>query len=460
MKSNNEQIRLQFLGGAGTVTGSKTLLEYNNNKYLIDCGLFQGLKELRQLNWAPFPIEPDTIDSIILTHAHLDHCGYLPVLVKNGFKGKIHCTAPTKELATIIMMDSAKIQEEDAERANKHNYSKHRVAKPLYKVEDVGRTVKLFEEHDLNEWVILDQDVSFQFLNAGHILGSAFVDMRVNDKKFVFSGDIGRLKPMLLYPPKKIKDADYIILESTYGDRLHGETDLKTELLRVIEETYDDRGMLMIPSFAVERTQEIIYLLYQLMDEDMMPPMPIYLDSPMGVNSTNVYDKYQEWQNISHYELNRMYDDVKYIMGYEESKELVMNKSPKIIIAGSGMIEGGRILHYLNNHMDNPRNTLLFVGFQGEGTRGRAIMEGAEEIKFFGEYRKVKCKVRVLPSLSAHADQGEMLEWLKNFEKPPKTIFLNHGELHQSDSLRVKIEHELKWDVEIPHLNSTYIIEE
>lgn len=216
----------------------------------------------------------------------------------------------------------------------------------------------------------------------------------------------------------------------------------------------------MIPSFAVERTQELIYLLYQLMEDEMMPPMPIYLDSPMGVNSTNVYDKYQEWQNISHYELNKMYDHVKYIMGYEQSKAIVSDRTPKIVLAGSGMIEGGRILHYLNNHLDNPRNTLLFVGYQGEGTRGRSIMEGATEIKFFGEYRTVKCKIRVLPSLSGHGDQGEMMDWLKNFEKAPKTIFLNHGEPHQSDSFRAKIEFELKWEVEIPHLNSTYIIEE
>jgi len=459
MKKDNTDIKLQFLGGAGTVTGSKTLLEYKGMKYLVDCGLFQGLKELRQLNWAPFPIEPASIEAIVLTHAHLDHCGYLPLLVKNGFKGKIHCTSPTKDLATIILMDSAKIQEEDAERANKHHYSKHPEAKPLYKIEDVSKTIQLFEEHELLEWVILDPEVSFQFLNAGHILGSAFADIRVGDKKFLFSGDIGRMKPMLLYPPKKVTEADYVILESTYGDRNHQETDLKVELLKVIDETYEDRGILMIPSFAVERTQEIIYLLYQLMDEEMMPPMPIYLDSPMGIDSTNVYDKYQEWQNISNYELNRMYDDVKYVRTYEESKALVADKQPKIIIAGSGMIEGGRILHYLNNHLENKKNTLLFVGYQGEGTRGRAIMEGTTEIKFFGEYRKVNCKVRMLPSLSAHADQQEMISWLKNFEKAPQTIFLNHGEPHQSDSLRVKIEHELKWDVEIPHLNSTYIIE-
>jgi len=460
MKKSTNNLKISFLGGAGTVTGSKTLVESNGKRILVDCGLFQGLKELRNMNWAPFPIEPDTVDAIILTHAHLDHCGYLPVLIKNGYKGKIYCTEPTEELAQIILLDSAKIQEEDAERANTHNYSKHPKAKPLYTVQDVQHTMKHFSSQSFNETIVIDEEISFQFLNNGHILGSAFVDLNIADKKFIFSGDIGRTEPMLLYPAKKIKTADYIILESTYGDRLHPETNVKEELLKVVQETYDNRGILMIPSFAVERTQEIIYLLYQLAEEEKLPKMQIYLDSPMGVNATNVYNKYHELQNISNYEINRMYEDVRFVNTYEESKALVMDKSPKIIIAGSGMMEGGRILHYLNNHIDNDRNTLLFVGFQGEGTRGRAITEGTREIKFFGEYRKVRCQIRNLTSLSAHGDQSEMMEWLKHFEKAPKTIFLNHGELHQSDSLRVKIETELKWEVEIPHLNSSYIIEE
>ena len=460
MSSPSQSVKLKFLGGAGTVTGSKILIEFNQMRYLVDCGLFQGLKELRNMNWDPFPIDPESIDAVILTHAHLDHCGYLPVLVKNGFKGTIHCTKPTKDLTTIILMDSAKIQEEDAARANKHNYSKHPVAKPLYTTDDVYKTLRLFEEHELHEWVILDPDVSFQFLNAGHILGSAFADVRIRDKKFFFSGDIGRTKPMLLYPASKVNEADYIVLESTYGDRTHPEIDVKEELLKVIDETYEDRGILMIPSFAVERTQELIYLLYQLIEEEKMPPMPIYLDSPMGVDSTNVYGNYHDWQNISRYDLEHMYDHVRYVMSYEESKSVVMDSTPKIVLAGSGMIEGGRVLHYLNNHMDKKNNTLLFVGYQGEGPRGRTILEGATEIKFFGEYREVKCKIRELPSLSAHADQKELIEWLRNFSSKPKTIFLNHGEMHQCDNLRVHIETELDWEVEIPHINSTYIIED
>ena len=296
----------------------------------------------------------------------------------------------------------------------------------------------------------------FQLLNAGHILGSSFVDLRIHDKKIVFSGDIGRKDPMLMYPPAKIEDADYIVLESTYGDRVHEIADVKSELLHVINETYQNRGVLMIPSFAVERTQELIYLLYQLRLEDKLPKIPIYLDSPMGIHSSNVYNSYQDWQNISHYELSNMYSDVIFISNFEQSKATVADKHPKIILAGSGMMEGGRILHYMNQHIENEKNTLLFVGFQGEGTRGRAILEGSPEIKFFGEYRQVNCQIRSISSLSAHADQGEMLDWLKNFKKAPTKIFLNHGEPHQTDALRAKIEFEFDWTIEIPKLNQQY----
>lgn len=458
MQHTTTPVKLTFLGGAGTVTGSKTLLEIAGKRILIDCGLFQGLKELRLMNWADFPVNPASIDAVVLTHAHLDHCGYIPLLVKKGFKGKIHCTKPTRDLTEIILKDSAKIQEEDAERAQRHNYSKHDKPEPLYTIKDTLAALTHFVEHELNEWVILNEYVKFEFLNSGHILGGAFVNMKVNDKILLFSGDIGRTHPMLLYPPKKVKQADFIVLESTYGDREHSTENVKQELLDVILETYKAGGILMIPSFAVERTQEICYLLYQLREEDKLPKIPVYLDSPMGINATNTYVNHREWQNISHYEISRMYDDVIFVEDMEQSKAVVADKHPKIVLAGSGMIEGGRILHYLNNHLENPKNTLLFIGFQGEGTRGRAIMEGSSEIKFFGEYRKVNCRIRSIGSLSAHADRNEMIAWLKHFEQQPETIFLNHGEMHQSDALRVKIEHELGWKVVIPKLGESFLL--
>ncbi|MCE2713415.1 MAG: MBL fold metallo-hydrolase [Cryomorphaceae bacterium] len=452
------KLKISFLGGAGTVTGSKTLIEAGSKKVIVDCGLFQGLKELRKHNWEDFPVDPESIDEVILTHAHLDHCGYLPLLVKNGFKGPIHCSLPTKRLCEIILLDSAKIQEEDAERANTHGYTKHKKALPLYGVNDVYECLKLFTYHELHEWVILGNSLKFQFLNNGHILGSCFVDLRFNAKKIFFSGDIGRPLPRLLYPPKKIQETDILIMESTYGDRTHEIDDAKDELLKVIMETWNRKGILMIPSFAVERTQELLYLLYLLREEDKLPAMPVYLDSPMGVKSTHVYNEYPEWQNISHFNLNRMYDHVTFVSSAEQSRKVVQNVKPKIVIAGSGMMEGGRILHYLNNHLEEEKNTLLFVGFQGEGTRGRAILEGAKEIKFFGEYRKVRCQVKEITSLSAHADQMEMIEWMRNIEKAPTHVFLNHGEPHQTDALRQKIEYELGWTAIIPKMNESFVV--
>ena len=379
---NHDQFKLTFLGGAGTVTGSKILLEAASKKILIDCGLFQGLKELRLKNREPFPVDPASIDEVILTHAHLDHCGYLPLLVRNGFKGPIHCSKPTRNLTEIILLDSAKIQEEDAQRATSHSYTKHGKALPLYTVEDAQSCLKSFVAHELHEWVIIEPSLKFQFLNNGHILGSCFANIRFKDRKIIFSGDIGRTKPLLLYPPQKVTDANVIIMESTYGDRTHDTKNVKDELLNVILETIERKGILMIPTFAVERAQELIYLLYLLREEQKLPDIPIFLDSPMGINSTNVYREFQEWQNLSHHHLSHMYEHMTFINSVEKSRRTVFDKKPKIVLAGSGMMEGGRILHYLNNHLDNARNTLLFVGYQGEGTRGRAILEGAKEIKF------------------------------------------------------------------------------
>lgn len=449
---------IQFIGGAGTVTGSKTLISFKNTKVLVDCGLFQGLKNLRELNWKELPCKAAEIDAVILTHAHLDHCGYLPSLVKNGFIGKIYCTAPTSELTEIILLDSAKIQEEDAERANRKNYSSHLKCKPLYTEENARNTLPLFHNVDYKEWVIIEQGIKFQLVNAGHILGSAMVELIVNDKKVIFTGDMGRKDPMLLYPPHKFSEADYVIIESTYGDRTHKEEDVITRLKEIIIETNEKGGILMIPSFAVERTQELMLLLHLLKDKDAIPNIPVYLDSPMGIKSTNVFDKYPEFQRISKYDADRMFSVVRHIMSYQESKIVVADKKPKIILAGSGMLEGGRILHYLSNHGGDENNTVLFVGFQAAGTRGRDLRSGNKKIKFFGEYQEMKCKIETVDSMSAHADSDEMIEWLSHIKKEPTTVFLNHGEPHQTNAFRVRIETELGWHVEVPQLNEMYEI--
>lgn len=445
--------QMQFLGGAGTVTGSKTLISSNGKNILIDCGLFQGLKDLRELNWKKLPVDAKTIDAVILTHAHLDHCGYLPALVKNGFKGEIHCTQPTMELAEIILKDSAKIQEEDAERANNHKYGGRPHCKPLYTQIEAELTMKHFVTHKYGEWVILGTDFKFQLLNAGHILGSAMVELKINHKVFVFTGDIGRKDPMLLYPPHKIKNADYLIIESTYGDRTHSEENAKSKLLKIIQKTIDRGGILMIPSFAVERTQEILFLLHELKEEDALPKIPIYLDSPMGVRSTLVFDKYPQDHDLSKYSTDRMYEGIHYIIDGEESRAVVADKRPKIVLAGSGMLEGGRMLHYLSNHGGNENNTLLFVGFQAVGTRGRDLQQGTRMIKFFGDYQEMKCEIVSFSSMSAHADREEMVDWMSNITTPPTTVFLNHGEPHQTNAFRVFIESKLGWNVEIPAMN-------
>lgn len=447
-----KNVNISFLGAAGTVTGSKTLVEFNEKRVLVDCGLFQGIKHLRELNWQELNIDAKSIDAIIITHGHLDHCGYIPVLVKNGFNGVIHCTEPTLELIEIILKDSAKIQEEDAERANRHNYGKRKKSLPLYTIEDAEKSIEFLKPHRYDEWVIINSDFKFQLLNAGHILGSAMVELKVNDKKIIFTGDIGRKDPMLLYPPKKIESADYLIIESTYGDRVHSDIDPKYALKEVIKTTINRGGILMIPSFAVERTQELIYLIHLLKEEDSIPNIPIYLDSPMGVKSTLVFEKYPKYQDLSKFITDRMYNDINFISNYDESKAVVADKKPKIILAGSGMLEGGRMLHYISNHGENPLNTLLFVGFQAMGTRGRDLVQGNKQIKYFGEYHDVKCEIKSISSMSAHADKNEMLDWMKNFKNAPKTVFLNHGEPHQLNSFRVLIDSELNWNVHVPEL--------
>ncbi|MDR9398757.1 MBL fold metallo-hydrolase [Salibacter sp.] len=448
--------KLQFWGAAGTVTGSKTLVRYNNKKVLIDCGMFQGLKELRLKNRDDFPVDPSEIDAVILTHAHLDHCGMLPALVKNGFAGNIHCTAPTAELAKIILLDSAKIQEEEAEEANKRGYSSHKEAKPLYDRQDAELVFPLFKIHDNSEYVFIDQEIKFQFHHAGLILGAAMVEMELGEETIVFSGDIGRQKPHLLYPPKKLEKADYIVLESTYGNRNHPDEDPVESLERVILETLDRQGILMIPTFAVERAQEIIYFIAKLRQQEKIPRIPFYLDSPMAKSATEVFYRFPDWHLLSNEDVQMMQDECTMIEDYYRSQMIIQDKKPKIVLAGSGMITGGRILYYLQKHMGNPNNTILLAGFQAEGTRGRSLMNGEKELKFFGDWYKLKAKVEHLNALSAHGDQTDLLDWVGQFENRPKKIFLNHGEPMASHCLALKLKDTLNLDAEETKMGLTY----
>lgn len=448
--------RLQFLGAAGTVTGSKTLIEHNGKRILVDCGLFQGLKDLRLQNREKFPVDPETIETLLLTHAHLDHCGHIPLLVKKGFHGDIHCTKPTENLTEIILKDSAKIQEEEAERANSHGYTKHSPAQPLYDLRDVVKCRPLFVTHNYHEWVILDEFAKFQFRNAGHILGSAMLELRIDGKTFLFTGDLGRPEPLLLPPREYVKNAHVLVIESTYGDRLHPGTDPKEELHDIIWDTVHKGGILIVPTFAVERAQELLYLLSQLKREGRLPGIPVYLDSPMGVSATEVMMKSPGWHKLSKEEIGEMDNVVRLITDANISRNVVNDTRPKIVLAGSGMITGGRVLHYLSRYLGEERNTVLLVGFQAAGTRGRALEEGASELKFFGQFYPVKAEVKKITSLSAHADQREIMEWLKHFEKAPEQTLINHGEPHAADALRVKIASELGWNCQVVQPDRVY----
>ncbi len=452
-------MKLTFFGGAGTVTGSKILLEVNYKKIMIDCGLFQGLKELRLKNWEDIPPDFKELDLVLLTHAHLDHSGYLPVLVKNGYSGKIFSTPATRDLTEIILLDSAKIQEEDARRANEHHYTKHDPARPLYDVEDAKLTMTYFETFELNVWHIIDDNIKFKFMNSGHILGSAFIVLDVNGKIIVFSGDIGRKEPVILHPFEYIEKADYLVVESTYGNRNHQFSSINEMLLKYINHTYNKGGILIIPTFSVERAQEIIYLLSLLKRDNLLPNIPIFLDSPMGVNATEVYFKYKDNHILSDADIKSMQATVHLITEINASKMIVDNNDPKIVLAGSGMITGGRVLHYLDKLISDKKNSLLIVGYQAEGTRGRALLAGDTEIKFFGEYHKVAIEIFKINEFSGHADQREMLDWLKHFKEPPRLTFINHGEPHQSQAFKTKIKTELNWNCTVAKPNNAYYLD-
>ena len=446
-------IKIHFLGASGTVTGSKYLLETQQQNILVDCGMFQGLKELRELNWKDIAFDVSAIDVVLLTHAHLDHTGYLPRLVKQGFNGKIIGTTPTLEIAKIILLDSAKINEEDAKRANEENYTKHHPALPFYTMLDAERTIKMFEPVQKDLWYNTSEDIKFQFKYNGHIIGATFIELEILGKMFVFSGDIGREEDVLLFPPQKPQKADYLFVESTYGNKLHPKESVSEKLIELINKTVHNRGSLIIPSFAVERLQTLMFLLWKLYDKGKIPNIPIFIDSPMGNNVLSVFERFADWHKIPPTEFSAMKRRMNIITSFKETWETIDDPRPKIVIAGSGMITGGRVLTYLKQLIDEASTTVLIVGYQAEGTRGRQLLEGAHELKFFGRYYPVKATVEHIDSLSAHADQAGIINWLSEVKNSPQNTFLIHGEGNALDTLRVKIKDTYKWEVTIPKLN-------
>ena len=471
---------ITFLGAAQTVTGSKYVLDTGTSKVLVDAGLFQGLKELRERNWQNLPIPAREIDAIVLTHAHLDHCGYLPRLVSQGFRGRVFCTAGTKDLCRLVLPDSGRIQEEDAANANRHRYSRHEVALPLYTEADAFNAVSLLQPVGYDRPVPLSDGVEVEFISAGHLLGSAYARFRTGGKTILFGGDLGRFNRPVLPDPTTVEHADYLLVESTYGNRIHDQDDDGEQFAALIRETSERGGKMIIPAFAIGRVEELLYWIKRLEEAKRIPVLPVFVDSPMAVDALA---RYTERLHELDPELQpEKVDDVaphgpaahqpqerrkrqalqerevcafctrrfRTIASAQESKELTASKMPAVVISASGMATGGRVLHHLKAALPDPRNTVVFAGFQAEGTRGRRLVDGEREVKIHGQLVPVNARIARLDSMSAHADAGEILRWLKGFKAPPTRTFLVHGEPPAMQALQSRITHELSWDVHAP----------
>lgn len=443
-------MKLTFLGATGTVTGSKYLMEVNDKKILVDCGLFQGLKELRLRNWSNFPVSPKSIDAVVLTHAHIDHSGYLPLLVKKGFKGRIYATKASIELCSILLLDSGYLQEEDAKRANKYGYSKHRPALPLYDQEDAQKALKHFEEVEYDTPYPMPGNCVISWHRAGHILGSAFVQFEYNHQKVLFSGDIGRLNDPIMRPSELMKEADYLIMESTYGNRLHDTADPMDFIANIVNKTWTRGGTVLIPAFAVGRAQTMLYYLYMLKQKKLIPDVPVYLDSPMAIDATELLLNNSNEHKLQPEEIRAVCHMATYVQTPDESMLLDLDHSPKIIISASGMMTGGRILHHLKVYATDPLNIILLTGFQASGTRGARMLNHEPTIKIHGDDYPVLAQIESLTNTSAHADYSEILLWLKHFTKAPKKVFITHGEPAAALALKQHIEKELGWNCEVP----------
>ncbi|PJA26221.1 MAG: hypothetical protein CO189_12025 [candidate division Zixibacteria bacterium CG_4_9_14_3_um_filter_46_8] len=458
-------VTITFYGATKTVTGSRSLLKFHNTNILVDCGLFQGAKENRLRNWEPFPVPPADIDRVLLTHAHIDHSGYLPRLFRDGFAGPIHCTHSTSDLCEIMLKDSAHLQEEDAYWANKKGFSKHTPALPLYTLADAEAVLRFFSPLYYGEDYNLG-GIRIKFKDAGHILGSSFIDIKASKgnraKKILFSGDMGRPSKPILREPAQVYDVDYLILESTYGDRLHDDAPPEEQFARVISESIRRGGVLVIPSFAVGRTQTLLYIIRELEEQGRIPSLPVYVDSPMAIDATDIFQRRISDQNLTSRVLTikgiRIFcpKQLHLCRTREQSKTINRVKSHAIIIASSGMATGGRILHHLELRLPHPENTILFSGYQAPGTRGRTILDGNPSVRLHGFDIAIKAKIEDISGFSGHADYNEILAWLMGFNKAPERIFIIHGEPEASASLADKIRDRFRWDVVIPEFGETF----
>lgn len=451
-------LTLTCLGGAGTVTGSKHLLRHGDTRLLVDCGLFQGMKNLRELNWQALPVAPADIDAVVLTHAHLDHCGYLPRLVAEGFRGRIHATPATRDVAELILLDSANLQEKDAEFANRKGFSKHRPALPLYRVVDAERALARFSDVALHRETALPGGATLTLRRAGHILGASTAQIDIGGMRVVFSGDLGRYNDPVMHDPEDVRQADYIVVESTYGNRRHDAADPVEALGAVIERTVLRGGTVVIPAFAVGRAQTLIHALWKLRQAGRLRNVPVYLDSPMATSATELLARHASEHKLSAQDCEAACAAVTYVRDVEGSKALSANRYPKVVISASGMATGGRVLHHMAAFGSDHRNTLLFAGFQAAGTRGRKLLDGATETRIYGQWIPVKAEVAELPMLSAHADSDELMRWLSGFREAPRRVFIVHGEPQASEALRERIQRELSWQATVPLQDHGYTL--
>ena len=449
-------MQLSFLGAAGTVTGSKYLVTFNGFRLLVDCGLYQGLKDYRRRNWQPLPIPAEDIDAVVLTHAHIDHSGYLPALVRQGYDGPVYCSQGTRDLCRVLLPDAGYLQEEDARFANKHGFSRHQPALPLYTEEDARRALKLFRPLSLDSINDIGNGLTLRLKPAGHILGACTLEVFNGRHLIAFSGDLGRADDPIMYPPDPMPRADYLVLESTYGDRLHAETDSLSTLEHIINKTAKRGGIVLMPAFAVGRAQLALHMISQLKLQNRIPrELPVYLNSPMAIKATELFYQHPEKHRLTHEDCQRIDAGTHYVRTMEESMALNRRTFPAIIISASGMASGGRVLHHLRTLAPNHRNSIVFMGFQAPGTRGEKMVNGAREVKIHGRQVAINADVHNLEGLSAHADYQGILDWLTAVHQPPRKVLITHGEPTASLSLAEHIQARFGWSAEVPELGTT-----
>ena len=443
-------MKITFAGAAGTVTGSRYVVQHEGNRLLVDCGLFQGFKTLRLRNWAKFPVSFASIHAVIITHAHLDHSGYVPVMVRDGYTGPIFASKATRELCGILLPDSGHLQEEEARYANRHGTSRHAPALPLYTKADAVTSLDSIKGVAIDKpWQVMP-GIEARLRYAGHLLGASMVELATGRGSIVFSGDLGRPHDSILKPPAQIRRADYLVVESTYGNRHHEAVDSEAELGQIIRETAKRGGITIVPAFAVGRAQTLMYAIHRLKVRREIPDLPVYLNSPMAADATSIYARNAALHHLTNEECHAMCTAAKIVNSVEESMALNVLKAPAVIIAASGMATGGRVLHHLIAYASEPRHSIVFSGYQAGGTRGASIVGGAESVKIFGQLVPIRAEVHQLDGYSAHADADEIMAWLKGFERPPRRVFITHGELEAADALRKRIQDELGWKAHAP----------